>query len=96
MIGVIPLSFQYAFVDCLTALGQPQYSVVLSMFRKLIVYLGCTLILPALLGAQAAFYAEPACDIAAAAVSTAVFLAVFPKVLKKRAAEGDKPHNDAE
>lgn len=96
MIGVIPLSFQYAFVDCLTALGQPQYSVVLSMFRKLIVYLGCTLILPALLGAQAAFFAEPACDIAAAIVSTAVFLAVFPKVLKKRAAEGDKPHNDAE
>ena len=89
MIGVIPLSFQYAFVDGLTALGQPQYSVALSMFRKLVVYLGCTLVLPALFGAQAVFFAEPACDVAAAIASTAVFLVAFPKILKKRQSASD-------
>ena len=86
MIGVIPLSFQYAFVDGLTALGQPQYAIVLSLTRKLIVYLGCILVLPVFWGAQAVFYAEPAADICAAILSSAVFLIVFPKILKKREA----------
>ena len=84
MVGVIPLAFQYAFVDGLTALGQPQYAIVLSLTRKLIVYLGCILVLPIFWGAQAVFYAEPAADICAAILSTAVFLIVFPKILKKR------------
>lgn len=86
MIGVIPLSFQYAFVDGLTALGQPQYAIVLSLTRKLIVYLGCILVLPVFWGAQAVFYAEPAADICAAILSSAVFSIVFPKILKKREA----------
>lgn len=89
MAGVIPLAFQYAFVDGLTALGRAQFSVALSMFRKLAVYLGCILILPAFFGVQAAFYAEPVCDTAAAIASTAVFAAVFPKILKKRLAEDE-------
>ncbi len=86
MIGVIPLSFQYAFVDGLKALGQPQYAIVLSLTRKLVVYLGCILVLPVFWGAQAVFYAEPAADICAAILSSAVFLIVFPKILKKREA----------
>ncbi len=86
MIGVIPLSFQYAFVDGLTALGQPQYAIVLSLTRKLVVYLGCILVLPVFWGAQAVFYAEPAADICAAILSSAVFSIVFPKILKKREA----------
>ena len=89
MIGVIPLAFQYAFVDGLTGLGQPQYSIIPSMARKLVVYLGCTLLLPAFFGVQSVFYAEPACDIVGAIVSTTVFLIVFPKILKKRLAAAD-------
>ena len=89
MIGVIPLAFQYAFVDGLTGLGQPQYSIILSMARKLVVYLGCSLLLPAFFGVQSVFYAEPACDIVGAIVSTTVFLIVFPKILKKRLAAAD-------
>lgn len=34
MIGIIPLAFQYAFVDCLTALGQPRYAIALSYDPK--------------------------------------------------------------
>ena len=84
MIGTIPLSFQYAFVDGLTALGQPQYSIVLSFARKVVVYLGCTILLPVFFGVQSVFYAEPVCDIFSSLLSTAVFLIVFPKVLRKR------------
>ena len=84
MIGVIPLAFQYAFVDGLTALGQPQYAIVLSLTRKLVVFLGCTFLFPLFWGVQAVFYAEPVADIAAAVLSTAVFLTVFPKILRRR------------
>ena len=84
MIGIIPLAFQYAFVDGMTALGQPQFAIVLSLTRKLVLYLGATLLLPKLLGAHAVFYAEPIADIGAAILSTTVFLIFFPKILKKR------------
>ena len=84
MIGVIPLSFQYAFVDGLTGLGQPQYAVVLSMVRKLVIFLGCTFLFPLFWGVQAVFYAEPVADISAAVLSTAVFLCVFPKIMRRR------------
>lgn len=84
MIGIIPLAFQYAFVDGMTALGQPQFAIVLSLTRKLVLYLGATLILPMFYGVQAVFYAEPVADIGGALLSTIVFLIFFPKILKKR------------
>lgn len=84
MIGVIPLSFQYAFVDGLTALGQPQFAIILSMARKLVVFLGCILLLPVFWGAQAVFYAEPTADIFSAVLSSALFLFTFPRILRKR------------
>lgn len=95
MLGIIPLSFQYAFVDGLTALGQPQFAVVLSMTRKLVIYLGCTLLLPLFFGVQAVFYAQPAADISASLLSTIVFLIVFPKILNKRMQSPD-PQADAQ
>ena len=88
MIGVIPLSFQYAFVDGLTALGQPKYAITLSFVRKLVIFLGCTLVLPLFWGAQAVFFAEPVADIASAVISSAVFLTAFPKILRKRELAG--------
>lgn len=85
MTGIIPLAFQYAFVDGMTALGQPQFAIVLSLTRKLVLYLGATLLLPVFFGVQAVFYAEPVADIGGALLSTTVFLIFFPKILKKRA-----------
>ena len=61
MLGVIPLSFQYAFVDGLTALGQPQYAITLSLTRKLVVFLGCLIVLPVFWGAQAGGVLRRAC-----------------------------------
>lgn len=84
MIGIIPLAFQYAFVDGMTALGQPQFAIVLSMTRKLVLYLGATVLLPVFLGVRSVFYAEPVADVGGALLSTAVFLIYFPKILRKR------------
>lgn len=84
MIGIIPLAFQYAFVDGMTALGQPQFAIVLSLARKLVLYLGATLLLPRLLGAHAVFYAEPIADVGSAILSTTVFAIFLPRILKKR------------
>lgn len=76
--AIVPLSFQYTFVDSLTALGATHISLALSLFRKT-TYFGATCILPLFFGARSAFYAQPLADSLAAVVSTVVFLIVFPK-----------------
>ena len=84
----IPLALPYAFVDGLTALGYPHYAIIVSLTRKVAVYLGCTFLFPALWGVQAAFYAEPAADIAGAILAVIVFAVAFPRILKKRETAG--------
>ncbi len=82
-LGVIPLSFQYVFVDGLTAMGRTKTALGLSLFRK-IGYVVLTLIFPAVWTAKAAFYAEPVMDLASALVSTVVYILVIKKHLQKR------------
>ena len=82
-LGIIPLFFQYALVDGLTALGRTKTALALSLFRKssFVVY---TLLLPALFTAKSVFYAEPLCDTISAIITTTVFLKVFSKHLDAR------------
>lgn len=82
-LGIIPLSFQYALVDGLTALGRTKTALALSLFRKssFVVY---TILLPALFTAKSVFYAEPLCDTISAIITTTVFLKVFSKHLNAR------------
>lgn len=87
-LSVIPMAFQYAFVDGMTALGKPQVAIALSMFRKLVIMLPLTFLLPHFLGAEATFYSEPIADLAAGIVSTTVFFLVINKILRKREKEG--------
>lgn len=82
---IIPLSFQYVFVDGFTALGRSRTALFLSMFRKGD-YMLFTLVLPAFFGAQSAFYAQPIADGIAAVMSSAAFLLIFQKHLERRAA----------
>lgn len=81
--GVIILALQYTFVDCFTALGISKVAVSLSLFRKT-TFLVMTILLPAIFGATAAFFAEPVADIFCGLVSTTVFLLTINKVLKRR------------
>lgn len=82
-LAIIPLSFQYTFVDSLTALGATHASLSLSLFRKSLYFLG-TCLLPVFLTADAIFYAEPIADTAAAIASTITFLLLFPRWLRAR------------
>lgn len=82
-LAIIPLSFQYCFVDGLTALGKIKTALTLSMSRKTI-YLISTVMIPIFFKARSTFYAQPIADIIASTLSTIVFLLVFEKHLKKR------------
>lgn len=89
MIGVIPLSFQYAFVDSFTALGQPKYAITFSLMRKMVFFLGGIIAFPYIWGVQGAFYAEPFADIAASVLSSIAFLILFPRIIRRRLEGGD-------
>ena len=80
---VIPLSFQYVFVDALTALERTKTALTLSVLRKSLYIIG-TVALPAFFQASTAFYAEPLSDVISAIVSTIVFLLIIDKHLLKR------------
>lgn len=81
--GIVPLSFQYCFVDGFTATGRIKTAFSLSMFRKML-YMSSTFFLPALFEARSAFYAQPVSDILGAIASTTAFYLIFNKHLEKR------------
>lgn len=83
---IIPLSFQYIFVDGFTALGRSKTALVLSLWRKGD-YMLFTMILPVFFGARSAFYAQPLADGIGAVMSTIAFLLIFKKHLEKREAQ---------
>lgn len=81
---IIPLSFQYVFVDGFTALGRSKTALFLSLSRKGN-YMLFTILLPIFFGARSAFYAQPVADGIAAVMATVGFLLIFNKHLEKRA-----------
>lgn len=83
---IIPLSFQYVFVDGFTALGRSKTALVLSLWRKGD-YMLFTIVLPIFFGAKSAFYAQPLADGIGAVISTIAFLLIFRKHLEKREAQ---------
>lgn len=80
---VIPLSFQYVFVDGLTALERTKTALALSVTRKSM-YVAGTIILPLFFGAESAFFAEPVSDLVSASISTIVFLFIIDRHLLRR------------
>lgn len=81
---IVPLSFQYAYVDGLTALGIAPIAITLSMFRKIGVMLTMTFVLPMVWGAEAVFYSEPIADLVAAVTATTVYWLCINRILRKR------------
>lgn len=79
---IVPLAFEYTFVDSITALGMTTTALALSLFRKA-VYFAATCLLPFAFSARSAFYAEPLADAISAFSSTSVFLFIYFKYLRK-------------
>ena len=77
---IIPLAVQYTVVDGFTGMGIAKVAVSLSLFRKLLYFLGM-LVFPALFGAAAVFYAEPVSDLIACMSSSITFLTLSGKIL---------------
>ncbi|MGM9970441.1 MAG: MATE family efflux transporter [Anaeroplasma sp.] len=80
MIGFIPLSFQYCYVDGLTALGMSKYAISLSLIRK-ISMIALTLLLPLLVGVIGCFLSEAISDILASIITFSVFSLNIKKIL---------------
>ena len=87
-LAIIPLAFQYTFVDGLTALGIARVAVSLSLFRKGLL-IALTLLLPMFMGAAAAFYAEPVADAISCLTATTTFLLLFNRIMLRRSAMKD-------
>ena len=82
-LAIIPLAFQYALVDGLTAMGRTKTALFLSMFRK-ISYAVLIVVFAYVKKKKNAFYSEPVMDFIGATMSTIVFLLVFEKHMKHR------------
>ncbi len=82
MAPFIILSFQYTFVDGLTALGLANIGIFLSLNRK-ITNIVCILVLPKFVGGEGVFYAELIADIWSSVVSFTTFMLLINKILKK-------------
>lgn len=86
---IIPLAFQYTVVDGFTGMGIAKVAISLSLFRKLLFFIAVTL-LPKHFGVEAVFYTEPIIDLAAAVMSSTVYLMASGPILKRRLLEGRK------
>ena len=82
---IIPLGIQYPLVDESIALGQVNRALFCSLFRKS-VFMAGLLLLPRFFGAEATFFSEPIADVAAASMSSVLFLRAYPGVLRACAA----------
>lgn len=81
-LGIIPLAFQYTFVDGFTAMSIPQLAMPLSLFRKAF-YFVLMIILPIIFSAQHIFYAEAIADIICGGITTIIYIIFINKVLAK-------------
>ncbi len=82
MYGIVVLSFQYCFVDGLTALGKAKAAVILSLIRKSLI-IGLTLILPLWLQVNGCFYAELVSDVVSSVITLLAFTILFRRMLQK-------------
>lgn len=80
-LGVIPLSFQYVFVDALTAMSLTKLSLFLSLLRKS-EYFAATCLLPLFFAARMCFYVEPIADTLCFFSSSLAFFLIYKKYLK--------------
>lgn len=83
VLAIIPLSFQYCFVDCFTAIGRIKTAFTLSMTRKFI-YMLSTFLLPTFFLPKTAFYAQPVADLLGSICCIITFRFIFEKYLEKR------------
>lgn len=83
----ILLSFQYCYVDGLTALGMAKYAITLSLVRK-ISMIFFTLTIPLFGNVMGVFYSQMISDIISSVTTFFVFTFSINKILERRSKEG--------
>lgn len=87
--GIFAFGVQSACQQTFVALGEAKVSLFLALLRKIILLIPLVFILPHILADKvfAVWLAEPIADIAAAAVTGAMFFWRFPRILQRRTDE---------
>lgn len=81
--GMIIFGLQRACQNTFVALGQAKVSVFIALLRKVFLLVPLALLLPSIWGVRGVFAAESIADLTAAICCTAIFMATFPKILRK-------------
>lgn len=82
-LGIMPLAFQYAFVDGFTGMGIAKLAIPLSMMRK-VIFLAGVFLIPMVSAIENIFYAEPITDVISAVITSACYFIMIGKVLRRR------------
>ncbi|MCR1839691.1 MATE family efflux transporter [Murimonas intestini] len=82
-LGIMPLAFQYAFVDGFTGMGIAKLAIPLSMMRK-VIFLAGVFLIPVFSVIENIFYAEPLTDFISAIITSACYFIMIGKVLRQR------------
>lgn len=87
MAGIFSLGFQLSCQQSFMALGQAKVSLLLACLRKLVLLIPLIFILPLFVQDKVfgVLLAEPVSDIAAAAITTFMFMSSFNRILKEGA-----------
>lgn len=81
--GMIIFGLQRACQNTFVALGQAKVSVFIALLRKVFLLVPLALLLPRIWGVHGVFAAESIADLTAAICCTVIFMATFPKILRK-------------
>lgn len=80
MCGMLVFGLQQGIQPTFLALGQAKFSFFIAVFRKMVLLVPLTLILPLKFGVMGIYYAEPISDTLSAVVATILFLLNIKKI----------------
>ncbi len=86
LLGMTIFGLQRTCQNTFVALGQAKVSLFIALLRKVILLVPLAYILPVFMGVVGVYAAEAIADATAAILCTAIFVFVFPRILKKNEA----------
>ena len=89
MCGMLVFGLQNGIQPTFVALGQAKISLFIAVLRKIILLIPLAIIFPHFWGVMGVYYSEPVSDILSATTASILFLLYIPKILDRRAQEGE-------
>ena len=89
MCGMLVFGIQNGIQPTFVALGQAKISLFIAVLRKIILLIPLAIIYPHFWGVMGVYNSEPVSDILSATTASILFLLYIPKILDRRAQEGE-------